>query len=227
MTPPFQILPELNADDFNRLKSSIQARGVEVPVVVDEDGEIIDGHNRRLVGTNSFADVIYATIQPALGGGWFVTTVAKNSGEATFTQTAVETDLVSDALDVMGWVNTGSQWAVETAAPTSEPIMAGTSSYANDRPRTPRYAHNVVYFIQPVGGGPVKIGHSASPLERLGSLQAGCPFPLRILAVTDGGPAKEAALHRRFACHRVNGEWFQPHHQLLSYIEQEARPWQA
>lgn len=48
-TPPFQILPELATDDFNRLKASIRERGVEVPVVVDEDGEIIDGHNRAVI----------------------------------------------------------------------------------------------------------------------------------------------------------------------------------
>ncbi len=49
MTPRYQVLPDLAADDFARLKASIIERGVEVPVMVDEDGEILDGHNRAMI----------------------------------------------------------------------------------------------------------------------------------------------------------------------------------
>jgi N6-adenosine-specific RNA methylase IME4/ParB-like chromosome segregation protein Spo0J len=45
----FQVLPRLRSDDFERLKASIADRGVEVPVVVDEHGDIIDGHHRALI----------------------------------------------------------------------------------------------------------------------------------------------------------------------------------
>jgi N6-adenosine-specific RNA methylase IME4 len=45
----FQVLPRLRSDDFERLKASIAERGVEVPVVVDEHGDIIDGHHRALI----------------------------------------------------------------------------------------------------------------------------------------------------------------------------------
>lgn len=45
----YQLLPPLASDDLDRLKASIQARGVKVPVVLDEDGEILDGHNRVMI----------------------------------------------------------------------------------------------------------------------------------------------------------------------------------
>lgn len=42
----YQLLPPLTADDEDRLRTSIRERGVEVPVVVDETGTVIDGHHR-------------------------------------------------------------------------------------------------------------------------------------------------------------------------------------
>jgi ParB-like chromosome segregation protein Spo0J len=48
-TEIYQLLPPLANDDLERLKASIAERGVEVPVVVDEDGAIIDGHNRAMI----------------------------------------------------------------------------------------------------------------------------------------------------------------------------------
>lgn len=45
-TAPFQLLPPLSPDDYERLKADIAERGIMVPVEVDEDGEILDGHHR-------------------------------------------------------------------------------------------------------------------------------------------------------------------------------------
>jgi ParB-like chromosome segregation protein Spo0J len=45
----YQILPPLSPDDEDRLKASIKERGVEVPVIKDENGDIIDGHNRAMI----------------------------------------------------------------------------------------------------------------------------------------------------------------------------------
>src|SRR5262249_2770304 len=42
----YQLLPELDPDSFAALKADIAARGVIVPVLIDEFGIIIDGHNR-------------------------------------------------------------------------------------------------------------------------------------------------------------------------------------
>lgn len=49
MTGRYQLLPNLNADDYNRLTESIREHGVEIPVVVDEHGEVLDGHHRVMI----------------------------------------------------------------------------------------------------------------------------------------------------------------------------------
>lgn len=43
----YQLLPDLSETDYRRLKSDIRDRGqVLVPIVVDEDGQVLDGHHR-------------------------------------------------------------------------------------------------------------------------------------------------------------------------------------
>ena len=46
---PYQLLPDLAQDDLLRLTESIRDNGVEMPVVVDEDGNILDGHHRQMI----------------------------------------------------------------------------------------------------------------------------------------------------------------------------------
>jgi ParB-like chromosome segregation protein Spo0J len=43
---PYQVMPALDADQRHALLQSIRANGVLEPVVVDEDGNILDGHHR-------------------------------------------------------------------------------------------------------------------------------------------------------------------------------------
>ena len=43
----YQLLPELSDEDKSNLRDSIEARGVDHRIVVDENGEILDGHNRK------------------------------------------------------------------------------------------------------------------------------------------------------------------------------------
>jgi hypothetical protein len=46
---PYQVLPPLTAKELEDLKASILEQGVLVPVDVDEDGVILDGHHRAMV----------------------------------------------------------------------------------------------------------------------------------------------------------------------------------
>jgi site-specific DNA-methyltransferase (adenine-specific) len=43
----YQFLPELLPEEFEALKSSIAERGVDVPIIVDQDGNIIEGFHRQ------------------------------------------------------------------------------------------------------------------------------------------------------------------------------------
>jgi hypothetical protein len=43
---PYQVMPPLDDEQRHALRQSIQANGVLEPIVVDEDGNILDGHHR-------------------------------------------------------------------------------------------------------------------------------------------------------------------------------------
>lgn len=45
--PQYQILPPLLPDEYERLKTSIAERGVEVPIIVDQHGNPVDGFHRQ------------------------------------------------------------------------------------------------------------------------------------------------------------------------------------
>lgn len=49
MTEPYQLLPPLADDDLAALRDSIAAEGVLVPIVVDENGDVLDGHTRAAI----------------------------------------------------------------------------------------------------------------------------------------------------------------------------------
>ncbi|MFD4862470.1 GIY-YIG nuclease family protein [Streptomyces atratus] len=65
-----------------------------------------------------------------------------------------------------------------------------------------------MHVIGSAGSTRVKIGTSVSPEKRLKELQTGNPDRLEVLWYTSGGRELEALLHRAFADHRVEGEWF-------------------
>lgn len=65
-----------------------------------------------------------------------------------------------------------------------------------------------IYFAQGVDGGPIKIGHSTSPFERLRALNTASAERLAIIALFPGSEFDERRLHAALAEHRLNGEWF-------------------
>lgn len=78
-----------------------------------------------------------------------------------------------------------------------------------------------IYFIRPVGQkGPVKIGCSESPDERLHALMTGSPTILEIVATVPGDRALEQGIHHAFASSRSHGEWFHPSVRMSELIRQ-------
>ncbi len=65
-----------------------------------------------------------------------------------------------------------------------------------------------VYFIQDGEKGPVKIGLSKDPEQRLPKLQTGNPRELFLRHVVPGDLKVERGLHQRFAPARIRREWF-------------------
>lgn len=78
----------------------------------------------------------------------------------------------------------------------------------------------MIYFIQAEGVGHIKIGFTEAEdaAARLVSLQIGSPVLLKLLGVIPGTMEDEKNLHRRFAAHRVTGEWFKPAPDLLALV---------
>jgi hypothetical protein len=91
----------------------------------------------------------------------------------------------------------------------------GRRRSADPRPAVPTF----VYFLQRESGGAIKIGVAGDIKKRMSALQTAFPDRLRVLGTQSGGRDEETALHRRFAAHRLHGEWFAPAPELLAYIE--------
>lgn len=77
-----------------------------------------------------------------------------------------------------------------------------------------------VYFIKPVGlSGPIKIGVSGQPEERLKTLMAWSPLPLEMIVIVSGTHQLEQRIHDCFAYAHLHREWFSPVHDLVLGIE--------
>ena len=77
-----------------------------------------------------------------------------------------------------------------------------------------------IYFLRPTQmEGPIKIGCSRWPEQRLWSLAKWSPVPLELLANADGDHTLERALHRLFAADRSHKEWFRTSRALVAGID--------
>lgn len=85
-------------------------------------------------------------------------------------------------------------------------------------PPRPQPKFSSVYFI---GGdtGAIKIGFAKNVMTRLAALQANSPIPLRVLVSGPGTLKDERIYHARFAAHRLHGEWFERHPDILAEID--------
>lgn len=84
----------------------------------------------------------------------------------------------------------------------------------------------MIYFVQPIDGGPVKIGHSVDVAVRIRQLENHFGRPLVLLGSREGDRNEEQAIHARFAHLRLSGpyrywqqpEQFQPAPELMGFI---------
>lgn len=74
----------------------------------------------------------------------------------------------------------------------------------------------LVYFIQAgESSGPIKIGIANDPNRRIVLMQTCCPLELRLLLAVPGSERHEERLHQLLKAHRIRGEWFEPHADVL------------
>lgn len=79
----------------------------------------------------------------------------------------------------------------------------------------------MIYVLQPEVGGPVKIGYSKDRngvYVRAATLEPGCPWPLKVVYMAEGGKWDEGRLHARFQQYRIHREWFALEGGLLLWL---------
>jgi hypothetical protein len=74
-----------------------------------------------------------------------------------------------------------------------------------------------IYVIQAGEGGPVKIGRTVNPAERLKTLQQASAAPLIGVACWRGLAVEEKQLHTEYTHAHLRGEWFEPEPELLEF----------
>jgi len=85
---------------------------------------------------------------------------------------------------------------------------------------TARPRQGWVYFIKPIDmEGPIKIGHSWCPEDRLIDLSAWSPWPLHLIGSVKGETKDERFLHHCFADCHSHREWFHPNPLLCETIK--------
>lgn len=79
-----------------------------------------------------------------------------------------------------------------------------------------------VYVVEAPPLPAVKIGFVKSGLtvcDRISTLQTGCPYPIELVAISEGSRYLENLAHWRFAPERMVGEWFERSERVERFID--------
>ncbi|WP_175556339.1 GIY-YIG nuclease family protein [Methylobacterium sp. yr668] len=107
-------------------------------------------------------------------------------------------------------------WALSVGSRSHEHAVRGSLGPMSSTPSRPRGSIYAIGY-----GDKVKIGWAvSSPLERLAALQIRCPEDLTLFGSCPGSISEERALHRKFAQHRIRGEWFWMRDEVAEWVEQ-------
>lgn len=75
----------------------------------------------------------------------------------------------------------------------------------------------VIYFAR-AATGQIKIGSTGYMEDRLAGLRGQSPVAIDLLLVIPGDRRREFQYHAQFAPHRLHGEWFDPHPDIIAEI---------
>lgn len=80
----------------------------------------------------------------------------------------------------------------------------------------------MIYFVQDLPCGAIKIGYTACPDKRLSTLRSSYPnSKFAVLLIMKGSPEMERYLHKKFRNILISGEWFKPEQELLEFISKQ------
>lgn len=83
----------------------------------------------------------------------------------------------------------------------------------------PENQRGVVYFIRRGNKGPIKIGTSVDPQQRIKQLQTAAAEKLELLGTVAGGTGLERSIHGLLSAFRMEGEWFKDDPRVLGLID--------
>lgn len=114
----------------------------------------------------------------------------------------------------------GGQWIFDRRAFATYAKTVGIIPIVRPpKPRKPlRAPHpdDCIYIIY--SAGHVKIGVSSNVTRRSHSFRTASPVPVVLLAKIEGSNELEVTVHRRFADHRITGEWFKLSPEVREFI---------
>lgn len=118
-------------------------------------------------------------------------------------------DFIRDFLEMLGYPVSSLRWR---AMPTEPYLTAPWNEYPNGK--------RGIYFIAAEGTNLIKIGYAKDVYSRLGTIGAGCPYPMRVLTVIPGAIEDEHRLHLRFKEYNFHHEWFRLEGELLAFVDE-------
>lgn len=119
----------------------------------------------------------------------------------------------------------GTEWTLRAAHHEGKLDLyrVGKFTYvkARDVPPLAQYLPDAIGRVYVVGyAGFIKIGFTSGPVEnRIRTLQTACPEVLKVYGESHGTPELERQLHKRFATHRLEGEWFRRRGIIKKWVE--------
>lgn len=75
----------------------------------------------------------------------------------------------------------------------------------------------VVYFAGS-SDSPIKVGYTINLDKRISAIKTAAPTPVKLLTSVPGNRKTESYFHARLRPHRLQGEWFTPHSEVLDLI---------
>lgn len=109
-------------------------------------------------------------------------------------------------------VGTGTAHRVERAV-----ALAWVKEHHRDSVAFSRDA--LVYAVQRKRDAAIKLGWTSSLARRLHEIGRDTRSEVKLLAAIPGDKPAELRLHARFKAHHIEGEWYQPADEILSWIE--------
>lgn len=94
-------------------------------------------------------------------------------------------------------------------------------NYSYDKRMKEDQRKGYVYFIATEDDKFVKIGKALSVIKRLETLQCGCPYRLKCIALFSGYSLVESYLHRTYKHLKKRGEWFILNDEIISMIDRQ------